>query len=315
MKQILFFCCMLISAGVFSQTVKENLLAELSVSACNCIDSISTYNKPRSEIDTEIKSCIDEHVSAYQLGVQLLGIDTKKKGKKKKEITIMVDTGRSSSEYKEYYYAMERHLMANCKQLKEKAASVDKQNKFSMSDNNEAVRFYNEGVVAAREEEYEKAVRSYSQALEIDSVFTFAWDNLALCYRKLKEFDKALYAYEKSLQIDPEGMMPLQNIPVVYQYMGEYQKAIAAYQKLDDKHPGNAEVYYGMGQVYTGGLKDYEKGLDNMCKAYNLYIKQNSPYRADAENIIQHIYREMKKENKEARFHEILKQNNITPKS
>jgi hypothetical protein len=48
-----------------------------------------------------------------------------------------------------------------------------------------------------------------------------------------------------------------------------------------------------------------------MCKAYNLYIEQKSPYRTDAEKIINIIYSEMKKQGKENRFVEILKENNI----
>ena len=49
-----------------------------------------------------------------------------------------------------------------------------------------------------------------------------------------------------------------------------------------------------------------------MCKAYNLYVKQKSPYRVDAEAQISRIYLEMKKVNKTDRFNEILKENSIT---
>ena len=74
----------------------------------------------------------------------------------------------------------------------------------------------------------------------------------------------------------------------------------------------NPEVYYGIGHIYTYYLNDYEKGLQNMCKAYNLYIKKKSPYRVDAEKIISTIYSEMKKQDKVDKFNEILKVNNIT---
>jgi len=33
-------------------------------------------------------------------------------------------------------------------------------------------------------------------------------------------------------------------------------------------------------------LNDFEKGLENMCKAYNMYVYLKSPYRTDAEKII-----------------------------
>lgn len=47
--------------------------------------------------------------------------------------------------------------------------------------------------------------------------------------------------------------------------------------------------------MYALHLNESEKGLDNMCKAYNLYIQLKSPYRTDAEKIIQMIYGQMKK--------------------
>ena len=56
-----------------------------------------------------------------------------------------------------------------------------------------------------------------------------------------------------------------------------------------------------------------EKALDNVCKAYNIYVKEKSPYRSDAEKVINMIYKEMKKDNKEEAFKKILKDNNITP--
>jgi len=63
--------------------------------------------------------------------------------------------------------------------------------------------------------------------------------------------------------------------------------------------------------VYYNNKKDWENALDNMCKAYNLYVAQKSPYRSDAEKLISLIHGQMKKENKEDKFNKILKDNNI----
>jgi tetratricopeptide (TPR) repeat protein len=106
--------------------------------------------------------------------------------------------------------------------------------------------------------------------------------------------------------------MPLQNIAVVYEYKKEYDKELDAYKRLLEIYPDDPEVYYGIGRIYTFFKNDPEKGLDNFCKAYNLYIKINSPYRTDAEKNISSIYRQMKKDNKENVFLKILKDNNIS---
>lgn len=56
-----------------------------------------------------------------------------------------------------------------------------------------------------------------------------------------------------------------------------------------------------------------KKPLNNLYKAYNIYVKQKSPYRTDAETLIQNVYHELKKQGKEKIFDEILKKNNISP--
>ena len=207
---------------------------------------------------------------------------------------------------------MERYMMSNCTSLKEKIASNEKQSAKSFSDNKKAIEYYNKGMDQSKNENFEKAIEYFEKAVKEDSEFAFAWDNLGINYRRLNNYDKAIECYKKSLELDPKGLMPLQNIAIVYQYKKEYNKAIEAYEKLAEIDKNNPEIYYGIGNVYATNLKDYEKGLENMCKAYNLYVYLKSPYRADAEKIISLIYVEMKKQGKEEKFNQILKDNNIT---
>lgn len=303
-----------------SQEVKkvgsETLLKELAEKGCKCVDSIRTYNRPKNEIAMDISECIDKQIGAYQLGSKLLQIDVLK-GKApeksgKKQVDISFDTNENSEEYKKYYFEMERYMMENCAAVKEKVAATEKQSAKSFSDNKKAIEYYNKGMDQSKKENFEKAIEYFEKALKEDAEFAFAWDNLGVSYRKLNNYDKAIECYKKSLELDPKGVMPLQNIAIVYQYKKEYNKAIEAYEKLAEIDKNNPEIYYGIGNVYATNLQDYEKGLENMCKAYNLYVYLKSPYRTDAEKIISIIYVEMKKQGKEEKFNQILKDNNIT---
>ncbi len=296
---------------------KKQFLKELSENACKCIDSINTGQKVKDSISSEIHSCIDKQVGAYQMGVKLASIkDLEKEAKEgedgKKNIDIAINVNPDSKEYKEYYYEMERYLINNCKAIRDKIAANDKPGDKSLSENEQAQKYYNLGLEESKNEHYEKAIEYFKKAVVFDPEFAFAYDNIGISYRKLNKFDDAIEAYEKSLKIDPNGTMPLQNIAVAYQYKKEYKKAVKAYErlaKLDDKNP---EVYYGIGQIYAQYLFDYEKALDNLCQAYNLYVAQKSPYRTDAETLIQIVYKEMKKQGKEALFNDILKKHNIS---
>lgn len=292
------------------------LLKELAENACECVDSIETYNTSKDVIAAGISACINKQAGTFQMGAKLMNIESAKEKAVakdgKKQINISFESNENSPEYKKYYYVLERYLMNNCNSVKTKIASNEKQSAKSISNNAEAKDYFNKGQDEAQKENYQKAIDYFNKAVKIDPEFAFAWDNLGINYRKLNQYDKALESYKKSLEIDPNGTMPLQNIAVVYIYKKEYQNAIKAYDKLAEKDKTNPEIYYGLGNVYAMYLKDYEKGLDNLCKAYNLYIEQKSPYRTDAEKLINAVYAEMKKQGKEAKFNEILAANKIS---
>lgn len=320
MKKILFLSLTLFCIKGISQENKksgsEALLKELAENGCKCVDSIATYNKPKVEVAKDISACINKQTGAFQMGSKIIKIDDLTEKAEvvngKKEVNISININEDSDEYKKYYYELERYMMNNCESLKEKIASNEKQSAKSFSDNKKASEYYSKGLDESKKENFEKAVQYFEKAVKEDPEFAFAWDNLGVNYRRLNNFDKAIESYNKSLEIDPNGLMPLQNIAIVYQYKKEYQNAIKAYEKLATIDKNNPEIYYGIGNVYATKLNDFEKGLENMCKAYNMYIEQKSPYRADAEKIINIIYSEMKKQGKEERFNQILKANKIS---
>jgi tetratricopeptide (TPR) repeat protein len=306
-------------AGVSQESKKsesEELLKQFADNGCKCVDSINPFGMSKVEIAQEISACISKQAGAYQMSSKLMGIDDLTEDAEivdgKKQINISVNLNENSEEYKKFYYELERYMMANCSSLEEKISSNEILSSKSLSENERAMEFYSKGLKEVKKENYEKAVEYFGKAVKEDPEFAFAWDNLGVNYRRLNNFDKAIECYTKSLEIDPNGLMPLQNIAVAYQYKKEYSKAIEAYEKLAKIDKNNPEVYYGIGNVYASNLNDYEKGLDNMCKAYNLYIELKSPYRADAEQMINIIYTEMKKQGKEKEFNKILKANNIS---
>jgi tetratricopeptide (TPR) repeat protein len=293
------------------ESLKKNLLKNTSEQCCKCIDSISIVRKIKSDIADEINYCIDKRIDFYSLATKLVDVSQQDDSLGGKVINMSFDMDKNSKEYKTYYYEIERYLMANCKAIKEKIGSNEITNEKSVSEISSALDEYNLGLKASEKEDYKNAIKHYKEAVKIDPEFAFAFDNLGICYRKIGKYEEAIEAYKKSLKIDPYGITPLQNIAVAYQYTKEYDKSIDAYKKLAELDPENPEVFYGIGQVYFTYLKDNEKGLDNMCKAYNLYIEQNSPYRTDAETIIQYIYAAMNKEGKKDKFIEILEKNKI----
>lgn len=277
----------------------------LTNEACGCIDTISTSHKDSKDIANDISDCIDKKVLTYLASVKILLSLTDDKR------NIQLNTDKKSDEYRRAYYRMETLLRDSCKPLHVKVVSNEKQSQFSVSKNPDAIDQYNEGNKLLREEKYDKALPFFHKAVEIDPEFAFAWDNIGVSNRKLGNYDQAVSAYLRSLSLDPKGITALQNLPVVYELKKEYEKALERYYELGNIYPDNPEAYYGAGRIYIYYIVDLEKGLDNMCKAYNAYIKMSSPYRVDAQKNISYIYSQMKEQNKTEIFMKILKDNNI----
>lgn len=283
------------------------LISTYGNNACKCISKIKTSKKDAEKIAKEISDCIHKETEAYQMMAKLTG--SMMGGSNQ----INIYTDKDSWEYKKYYYNIERWLRDSCQAMNIAVGSNNKESENSQSGDKKAKAAYSMGINALKKEDYEGAAEYFTRAVEIDSMFAFAWDNLGVCNRKMGKLDEALYAYNKSLSIDPKGRLPLENIPVVYEFKKEYDKALDAYKNILNYYPENPEAWYGSGRIYAYYHKDYEKALDNMCKAYNIYVKTGSPYRVDAEKNINFIFSKMKENGKEDVFMKILKDNNINP--
>ena len=292
----------------------DKLLKRFAENGCKCVDSINTINKSKEIILNEISKCIDNQTFAYQMGMKLKKNNSESMNAEndKQIYPVNFNTDKKSKEYQDTYYKMESYMMNNCTSLINKIDASDIEDKKSYSTNPEAQKFYLKGIKESEKGKYKIAISYFGRALKIDSVFAFAWDNIGICNRMLKNYDKAIYAYNRSLVLDPKGIVPLQNLAVDYKFKKEYYNAISAYNRLAELDKNNPEVYFGIGETFSLNLKEYEKGLENMCKAYTIYQEQKSPYSLDAEKIISVIYTEMKKTGKEDRFYEILGKYNIT---
>ena len=178
-----------------------------------------------------------------------------------------------------------------------------------MSDNQDAMRYFNKGISLSKNEDFDGAIEAYKSAVEIDTNFVFAWDNLGICYRKVGNYSKSIEAYNKSLEIDPEGRTPLINLGIAYSLNNQIDEAIKVYELLVDKDPNDPEGYYGLGQLVSH--QDISKSLEYFCKAYNLYVEQKSIHRNEVGAIIYEIYIHMKEIDKLDEFNEILKKHKI----
>lgn len=96
------------------------------------------------------------------------------------------------------------------------------------------VKYYNQGVKAQNQKDYEGAVRLYQKALRVNPDYPDALNNMGFSLRSIgkRYMDEAMQAYDKVLKLkrNHEGALEYQG--ELYLWRGELLKANENYQQL-----------------------------------------------------------------------------------
>ncbi len=98
------------------------------------------------------------------------------------------------------------------------------------------------GMFYQEQEEFEKALVEFYQALSFDSTSATIYNSIAENHIRLGHFDSALLLLEKALKLDPQNIQSLSLLADSYFRLREDKKAIATYKKMLEIDPYNEEA-------------------------------------------------------------------------
>ena len=78
---------------------------------------------------------------------------------------------------------------------------------------------------AKAKKEYEKAVKEFKKAVDMQPTMKEAYNNLGFCYRKLGQLDESLAAYTNALNLDPKFERAREYLGETYLAMDQMDKA------------------------------------------------------------------------------------------
>lgn len=133
----------------------------------------------------------------------------------------------------------------------------------------QAIGFHNQGVIFYDSGDYDKAIESYTKAIELNINYIEAYNNRGISYRYLKEYEKAIADINKAIELKPNYANAYHYRGICYNDSGDYEKAIADHTKAIELKPDYANAYNGRGIYYTY-LEDYEKAIVDYEKAIEL---------------------------------------------
>lgn len=129
--------------------------------------------------------------------------------------------------------------------------------------------FLNAGVAHKNWGNWKRAEELFLKAINYDSQYLPALNNLGVLYLEKEEFDKAVVYLEKAIKISPSDPEIYVNIGIAFFKKGELQKARSHFEEALKLNNTLYQPYYYLGIIYLN-LKEMEKALFHFKKLLEL---------------------------------------------
>lgn len=134
-----------------------------------------------------------------------------------------------------------------------------------------ALLWFQQGLVFAAAQEYEKAIISFNSVIQERPEFYEAWFERGLSLEALGLYREAILNYDQALQLTP----PLEAVPVIWQErgdalqygLGSYEDAIASYDHVLRHQPDSVAAWQHRGNAFLYGLCRYEEAISSYNRA------------------------------------------------
>ena len=150
----------------------------------------------------------------------------------------------------------------------------------------EAARLNNLGAAYMNQQLFEKGLRSFQQAAELDPKLTMARLNEGIALLNLQKIDEAKAALEDALKQGPRNPNAWYNLGLLAKNTGEAQAAIDAFQHVVAIDANDADTWYFLGSSYAQA-KQFSQAIDAFQHALQL-----NPLHASAEFGLSRAYQQ-----------------------
>ena len=150
----------------------------------------------------------------------------------------------------------------------------------------EAARLNNLGAAYMNQQLFEKGLKCFQQAAELDPKLTIARLNEGIAYLNLQKIDEAKAALEAALKQDPKNPNAWYNLGLFAKNTGDAQAAIDAFHHVTEIDPNDADTWYFLGSAYVQA-KQFPQAIDAFQHALQL-----NPLHASAEFGLSRAYQQ-----------------------
>src|ERR1700685_54107 len=115
----------------------------------------------------------------------------------------------------------------------------------------EAARLNNLGAAYMNQQLFEKGLKAFEQAAELDPKLTTARLNEGIAFLNLQKIDDAKAALEAALKQEPKNPYAWYNVGLLAKNTGDSQAAIDAFHHVIELDANDADAWYFLGASYV----------------------------------------------------------------
>ena len=164
-----------------------------------------------------------------------------------------------------FYWRYLGYSHGELKQYEEAFAAYEK----AIALGQDFVLYTEYGTFLTQAQQYDRAITSYDEALNLNPNHPWIYNNRGLAYSDLQQYDLALADFERAIELNPQSANPYNNRGNIYYQLKQYQKALDSYHQAITIEPSAIEAYNNRGLVYQD-LGQYNKALANYDRAIAL---------------------------------------------
>jgi Flp pilus assembly protein TadD len=160
-------------------------------------------------------------------------------------------------------FVIRQHLAARSEQ---ESATADQR---STAHRNDAVAAFEIGISHESSGHYREAIESMRRALEIDSTYVPAYNELGILYCRLSRYDEAAQAFEIAVSYEPHQAATVANLGTAYFLLGRYSDAAVLLRDAVNEEPNFEIARNNLGQTLlrTG---QYEEAIECISRVIEL---------------------------------------------
>jgi protein O-mannosyl-transferase len=138
-----------------------------------------------------------------------------------------------------------------------------------------SIPYYDKGLIYQRQKDYDRAEKSFSLALNYDTLDKrnnllqeIPYLNLSTTKLFLKKYDEAILVLRKGISKYPNNTTLHVNLAIIYFYNAKFDSALDEYNRMIESGMVSPQFYNGRGMVkdslkdYSGALADFNKALE-----------------------------------------------------